>query len=375
MRTINARVIILGTIVLCMVMNASHSYSNGVASGTNYVPIIRDCYLEGAEPHERIEIKRGEPIYPVQKIKGTIFKAYHGPHPPKGKYWIADSDNFAPLTDAIRSYRKFAWADAVNHLEDEIEKEEDCLVKTWKLIIKGHCYLHLDKIDAASESYREASNVTPENLFTPVALHVRIQLHYFQKDYEQTLSSLEYLVSNFPEYEGKGRNLLFNTYPNRNDIVDSAFLVDGEGKTIQEKYEFFTKFWHDLPYLDEKIASSTNESEIAKALYNKAVLLQELHDIFSCSIFSYLHRHSSESVEIYKTIVKEYPNSGWDDNAYFLLLKTRKHDWEGDDQGLYMEAIDFMEDFLKRYPNSELKETAAEQFLENLLNFLRNTRQ
>ena len=101
--------------VLILILYVSHANSDEVLYGrnygTNYVPITRDCYLEGVEPGKRMKVKRGEPIYPGEKDEGRIWDAYY-----KNRYWVVDSINFPPLTDGIRFYRKFAWADAVSAL-------------------------------------------------------------------------------------------------------------------------------------------------------------------------------------------------------------------------------------------------------------------
>ena len=351
--------VISGLFCVTMLLSASRSYANGVGFGTNHLPVIRQCELESTEDGQKLVLERGEPVCLLEGTGESRSTVYY-----KKKWWTIDSNCLPQITPGIRSYRQttreFKWSDAAEHLEKEAKDEDDCLVKTWKLIIAGHCHLHRYDIDSALRLYKEASAVEPENLFTPPALHVMAQLYFYQEDYQQALSILTRLVSAFPEYSGKGRNLLFWTYPHKHPIIERTFAVDAHGATIKEKRTFLTDFFPKLNRLENIVKDSACRDDVAKALYEKALLFQELHDVFVYDTFrSYFDLYSSHSMAIHAQIVEQYRGSGWDDNSYYFLLRTKTHDWEGDDRGALTETVDFMQDFISRYPNSELKEEAT----------------
>lgn len=351
--------VISGLFCVTMLLIARSSYANGVLFGTNHLPVIRQCGLESTEESQKPVLERGEPVCLLEETGESHFKVYY-----KKKWWSIGSVCLPKITAGIRSYREFKWSDAAEHLGEEVNDEDDRLVKTWKLIIAGHCNLHLNDIDSALRLYKKASAVEPENLFTPPALHIMAQVCFYHKDYQQALSILTRLVSAFPKYSGKGRNRLFCAYPFANPIIERTFAVGEHGTTIKKKQTFLTDFFPKLNRLENIVKDSACRDDAAKALYGKALLFQELHEVFTYDTGrSYFHPYSSKSAAIHRQIVEQYRGSGWDDNSYYFLLKTKSVDWEGDDRGYLTEIITFMEDFISRYPNSELHDQAVKRLM------------
>jgi hypothetical protein len=181
-----------------------------------------------------------------------------------------------------------------------------------------------------------------------------MQILYYRGKYQQTLECLEQINHDFPKY--KRPSIMFDIYPKHNEILEAVFYF--YFGTISDKYEFFKDFYKQLQMLETSISSPKSMDEMVKAMYDKALLFQKAHVHFPKS-YDFYRIYAKEYVEILETIVKNYYQSSWDDNAYYLLLETKRpYEYEGDYYLKLLDTIEFMADFLKKYPDSELKDDA-----------------
>lgn len=236
-----------------------------------------------------------------------------------------------PLESALVWSPETGWSAEGGTLENLIGTDFDAK-NALQLLEKARAAQEKEAYRSALRAYRKLIKQYPLSLLTPEALYQTGLIYKVRKQWRKAFSAFDRLIKRYPDYD-KYADALREQY----EII-TAFKESAR----RPLFGFIPRirpYGQAIEYYEILIENAPYGEYATQALMEIAILAREQKD-------------TKRAVDALRLIISDYESSPFVKDAYFMLAESLSDDIQGPayDQGVTLEAIRYLEDYLTLYP-------------------------